>query len=258
MNKQWAPGFTIVEIIIVVIVVGILMSIVTLGYSNVRRTAMLRAVQSDLQNVSTAMEQTIQKTSAYPTSLPSEIKASDGVTLTIVSAGAEPYYDNITPVQNGVLFAQICADLVNEGVGQGVNQGGGTENYITGCGNWNNNSMQITGWNSRVWNTPVDSAPLLAYAESFTTNDTWNKAQEAVVKEFYTELVERFERQGGSFPITTFWDYWATPQNGGVIAEPLPTSFKTKPYYCAEGSVTNTPSVVWHITQEKKLTAGSC
>lgn len=259
MNKRWAPGFTIIEMIITIVVLGILVAIIALGYSNIKRAATLRAIQSDLKNVSSSMELSMLKTKTYPTSIPSDITASPDITLTMKSSGTEPYYAIASEVQNGVLFADICADLIAEGVGKGVNQGGTTEDYITGCGNWNHDSMQFTGWNSKVWSTPIHSATLLNYAQTFTTSDTWNKAaHEAVVKKFYTEIVERLERQGGHFPITSLWDSWATPRNGGVIAEPLPVNPKTVPYYCAEAQVTNSPNVVWHVTEERKLKPGSC
>ncbi len=259
MNKRRAFGFTIVEILIVVIILGILAAIVTIGFSNVRRAAMLRSMQSDLKNVVTSMETKFQKTAVYPTSLPTDIKPSEGIVLSLVTSGAEPYYDIVSEVQNGVLFAGICADLVAEGLGNGVNQGGDTEDYITGCGNWNHDSMQFTGWVTKKWLIPVNSATLLNYAQTFTSNDSWNKAaHEKVVKNFYTEVVERFERQGGHFPITSFWDYWATPQNGGVIAVPLPTNPKSTPYYCAEAKVDDSRGVVWHVTEKGKLTPGSC
>lgn len=259
MKTRRASGFTIIEILIVVFVLAILTAIVTIGYGNIRKTTLMKAAQSDLQQVATAMERALQKTNTYPTELPETISVSGNINLEIAESGAEPYYDDVSEVQNGVLFADICAALVSEGVGKGVNQGGVTEDYITGCGNWNHDSMQFTGWNTKLWNVPVNSTELLDYAQTFTTNNSWNKtAHEGVVKNFYTELVERFERQGGYFPITSFWDYWATSTNGGVQADPLPTDPKTKPFFCAEAQVTGYPEIIWHITQENKLKPGRC
>lgn len=258
MNKRWASGFTIVELIIVILVLAILATIAILSYNGVRESAMNKVAQSDLQHVATEMERTYQKTNSYPTAIPDDIKSSSDVTLTLVESGKSPFYSNISPVQMGTLFANICQALVNEGYGQGQNQGGQTQNYITGCGNWNHNNMQFTGWTTKQWPTPVTSAQLLDYANSYTTSDTWNKSQEPVTKNFYTELVKRYTKQGGTFPITTFWDYWATPQNGGVMPEALPTNFVATPYYCVEAAADNYDDIIWHITQSGKLIAGKC
>lgn len=259
MKKQWASGFTIVEIIIVVVLLGILVAVVSVGYGNVRKTAALRAAQSDLLNVATSMERERQQNNAYPTSLPSDFEPSSDVSLTLSASGAEPYYNNLSEVQEGMLFSDICSELIAEGVGKGVNQGGTTEDYITGCGNWNHDSMQFTGWVSKVWDVPVSDTQLSTYAQNFTTSNTWNKAaHEAVVKNFYGQMIERFEQRGGEFPIESFWDSWATPQNGGVIAQPLPSNPRTKQFFCIEAQITGSTGVVWHITEENKLASGSC
>lgn len=259
MNKRWAPGFTIVELLIVIIVVAILATITTMAYLGVRRSTQEKTAQNDLYLTSIAMERALQQSSTYPTSLPGSIKASANISLELKISGSSPYYKNINPVQNGVLFATICDALINEGVGRGVNQGGVTQNYITGCGNWNNNSTQIAGWNNKVWNTPVDSAALTDYANTFTTGDNYNKAaHENVVKNFYGQLVSRFTQQGGTFPITTFWDYWATPTNGGVTNEPLPENPSKRPYYCVEAKSNTYQEIIWHISQDREVKAGAC
>jgi hypothetical protein len=49
-------------------------------------------------------------------------------------SGTINHYSNVTAVQNSVLLAQICQDLVSESEGKGVNQSGVTNAYITGCG----------------------------------------------------------------------------------------------------------------------------
>lgn len=258
MNNRWAPAFTIVELIITIAVIAILATVATVGYNGVTKSASTRAAQSDLKNVDNEMQRVFVKTGGYPAALPETVANSKGITLTLKEAGVRPFYSNVSAVQNGVLMAQICQNLVDEGVGRGVNQGGGTESYITGCGNWNHNSMQFTGWDSRVWNTPVTSEQLLTYANNFTTSDNWNKAQETVVKNFFNQLISRQTQQGGSFPIATFWDYWATPANGGVMMQPLESNPRQKPFYCVEAQVNNRQDVIWHIGDDSKLQLGRC
>lgn len=258
MKKRWVNGFTIVELLLVILVIGIIASITVLGYNGVRKSAIEKAAQSDLQNASAAMARTLQKTNSYPSVIPSEVKTSQGITLELNTSGTTKYYTNLTKVQNGVLFAQICADLISEGIGQGVNQGGVTEKYITECGDWNYDSMQVTGWETKLWNVPVDEAQLLSYANSFTSNDNWNKAaHEAAVKSFYNEITNRFKQQGGKFPIISFWDYWASEESGGVKFENLPPPIMA-PYFCIEARSATYNDIIWHVTQEDKITQGNC
>lgn len=258
MKNRWAPAFSVIELVLIIIVLAILVVVSIVGYRGVRENALSRAAQSDLDNAAAEMQRVYIKAGEYPSELPSDFKSSDGITTTVIKAGESPYYTNVTPVQNGVLLAQICQDLIDEGVGKATNQGGVLTAYITGCGNWNHDSMQVTGWSTKKWSTPVTSAQLTDYANTFTTNDTYNKVQETVVKNFYTQLVERLVDQGGSFPVNSFWDYWATPTNGGVIAQPLSTSPRTFSYYCIEARPTGSTTTVWHVEEDGKIASGAC
>jgi len=262
MNKRWAhsqqPGFTVVELIIVIFVIAVLVSLSIIAYNGVQRSSAERAVQSDLHMATSEMERALQRNGAtYPTTLPSSVTSSPNIALTLKQSGTMNRYNNLTAVQNGMLLAQICQDLVDEGVGKGADKGGVTKAYITGCGNWNHNSMQFTGWDSKVFATPVTDTALTNYATNFTTNDAYNKAQESVIKTFYGQLVDRLVRQGGSFPVTSFWDYWATSSNGGVLPQPLGTPVAL-PYYCIEATSTRYPDVIWHVTEDLKLAKNSC
>jgi hypothetical protein len=143
-------------------------------------------------------------------------------------------------------------------VGNGTDQGGTVRDYIQGCGQWNNNSMQVTAWDNRTWSTPVTEEQLRAYINNYTVSNAYHKAtQEATVKNFYTQFTNRFIQQGGSFPITTFWDAWANSGNGGVIKQELAPNPPTRPYYCAEASI-NASSEIWHVDQSSRIESGTC
>ena len=265
MKTRWAhakqSGFTVVELLIVILVIGILAAISIVAYKGVERTAADKAMKSDLELVTGEMQRLqMQNNGVYPTTLPSTIQSSPKVTLNLKYSGNINFYaaaGPLTTVQNGVLMSQICQDLISEGLGKGVNQGGVTRDYITGCGNWNHDSMQFTGWDTKKFLTPLTDTTLLNYADNFTTSDTFNKAQETVVKSFYHELVERHTRQGGTYPITTFWDSWATSGNGGVIAQPLPTP-QPQPWYCVEATHSSYSDLIWHVGDELKIQSGAC
>lgn len=290
MLNRSRPGFTIIELLIAIVVIGILAAITTVAYQGVQAQAIKRVAEYNLKIAAEAMQLEYQTTGEYPVSLPSDVGGSaisntgtggnngggsgSGTTntsggtnngnggssstnLSLKWSGTFTTYSNLTAVQNGVLLSQICQDLINEGAGKGVDKGGNTQSYIMSCGNWNKGSMQVTAWNSKVWNTPVSDTQLLQYANSFTTNDTWNAAQIGVVKNFYTQLVSRQKSEGGGFPVTTFWDSWATSRNGGTMYQALPATMQTKTSFCIEAS---DPSgkVISHIGEDSTLHDGPC
>jgi prepilin-type N-terminal cleavage/methylation domain-containing protein len=262
MRKGWASpraaGFTIVELIIVIVVIAILATVVIVAYNGVTKSAAVRSVQNDLVNAAADMEQAAQANAgAYPSALPSTIQTSAGVSLTL-QVNTLPHYSSLTAVQNGVLLSQICQDLVNAGLGSGLNQGGGTDAYITGCGNWNAGSMQVTGWTSQVFNTPIYDNTFTDYANAIPAGDSYHPNQQSVTQNFYRQLHSREIAEGGSFPITTFWDSWASPSNGGVMYQALPTADSSSSKYCINGSSTKYPDVQWHIGDDQKVVSGSC
>jgi len=258
MKTRWATGFTIVELLIMIAVIGILAAITIVGYSAVQRSATERSIQSTLETASTEMQRfAAQNGGDYPTSLPSEVEIATSTTLTLVDSGDTNYYPSVSAVQNGVLFATICQDLIDEGVGDGVDQGGTTRDYISGCGNWNDDGMQITGWDTEQYDTPLSKETLFAYADTYDGGTSFHPNQAPTVKNFYYELIDRFERSGGSFAITSFWDFWATPSNGGVQQEPLPDPIPT-PYFCIEGTSNTYSDILWHVTNSLRLEAGGC
>ena len=136
--------------------------------------------------------------------------------------------------------------------------GGGTDDYITGCGNWNNGSMQVTGWTSRVFSTPIADTTFVSYADSIPAGDLWHPNQQSVTQNFYLELRSRLMTQGGSFPIATFWDSWASPGNGVMFqALPAPSGTGNSESYCLQANYkTNGP--VWYVRQQSRPAAGAC
>lgn len=112
MNKKQI-GFTIVELLIVIVVIGILAAITIVAFNGVQNRARLAAVQTDLSGAARQMEiaKVDSTAESYPSGLPSGVKASPGVVLqlTQVSGGqsfcinayqSNPYsaasYDSVT------------------------------------------------------------------------------------------------------------------------------------------------------------------
>jgi prepilin-type N-terminal cleavage/methylation domain-containing protein len=75
-------GYTLVELTIVIIVIGILASISVVGYGSWRNTLAEKEVKSDLRGAAAAMETSRNFSNGYPLAIPTTFKESDGVKLT--------------------------------------------------------------------------------------------------------------------------------------------------------------------------------
>jgi uncharacterized protein (TIGR02145 family)/prepilin-type N-terminal cleavage/methylation domain-containing protein len=82
------PGFTIVELLIVIVVIGILAVISFVAYSGVQRRAVTSVLESDLREAGTQLSLKYVQTNTYPNpSLPSDIKPSGGTSFQYSSDG---------------------------------------------------------------------------------------------------------------------------------------------------------------------------
>ena len=84
-------GFTIVELLVIIVVVGVLAGITVVGYGAWRTRVAQAEVKSDLNGVYGAMENARNFGNGYPTSIPSSFQSSEGVTVTYVSGDAKSY-----------------------------------------------------------------------------------------------------------------------------------------------------------------------
>ena len=256
MHYRQHPGFTVVELIVVIVSIAILATISSIAYIGAQKQATVATVQSDLDAAMTEVQREYRDTGEYPDTY--NFSTSNNNQLTVISSGAGVYYDTLTEVQKGVLLTDICDELLDEGAGQGLNNGGNTMNYVISCDVWNANRMQIEAWQTQQWSVPVQESALVDYANNYTGHDQqYTPAATEVVRNFYLSMVERYKARGGTFPITSFWDSWANGSNGGVPEEPLPDGTTTQTI-CVEGTNPSHTDIVWHFTEEMRLRSGPC
>ncbi len=74
-------GFTIVELIIVISIIGILATITVVGYGSWRTNATATQLKSDLNGAASAMENARNFGNGYPLTIPTSFTPSSGVTL---------------------------------------------------------------------------------------------------------------------------------------------------------------------------------
>ena len=263
MKQRWAPydkqrGFTLVELLIVIVVIGILAALIIVAYNGVQHKAAESTVKSDLANAARQMGIVHIDNDAYPDVLPTTVKTSPGVKLELIKRLGG--YSGLTNVQNGVLFQTICQQLISEGYGTGTNMGGGVEQYVTGCNVYNKNAMQINGWNAHDFSTPVSAGTVSGWVNSNVSSDAWRPNKKTVVMAFATELDTRFQALGGVFPVSLFWDSWATSTNGGVQYQALgtPAAPSDPSNFCVEGTNLTYSDIKLHVTQDGIPQTGVC
>jgi prepilin-type N-terminal cleavage/methylation domain-containing protein len=253
-------GFTIVELLIVIVVIAILAAISVVAYNGFQQRAIATILQQDLRSVSTTLELARAADGAFPASIPASAKTSPGVTIT---ASSDNKYTNLTEVQKGVLFHQICAAMINEGLGSGQNNGGSTENWITNCNVNGAQAFQIVGWSTKDVNPSIASTTLATIASSIQYNDSYRPNRDTVERNFFNTLHTRYLAEGGTYPVTTFWDSWAS-SSSGVQRQELPSKssagggWLTTTSYCAQATHEKFTGRIYSIQNSKTPTEGVC
>lgn len=100
-------GFTIVETIVVIAVIGILATIVAVGYNSWQRSTIEAQLKSDLTNVASAMENYRNFNNGYPASIPSTFTASEGVVLTVDNSDSSTYCIDAVSSKDGSITYYI-------------------------------------------------------------------------------------------------------------------------------------------------------
>lgn len=82
-------GFTLIEMLIVVVVIGILAAVAIPKFANAKARSRAAAIRSDLRNLVTAQEEYLSTNGVYALNVSDlDFTSSDGVIVTIIEAPA--------------------------------------------------------------------------------------------------------------------------------------------------------------------------
>lgn len=101
--RKSTSGFTIVELLIVIVVIGILAAIVIVAYNGIQQRAMVALMTSDLKNTADLFEIDKASTGVYATTMPPDVKASSNIILQMTNAAAGSFCVNAYHATNTTL-----------------------------------------------------------------------------------------------------------------------------------------------------------
>jgi type IV pilus assembly protein PilA len=114
-RAQRSSGFTLVELLIVVVIIGILAAMAIPRFQSTKGKAYLASLKSDLKNLSTAQESFFYEHRNYTVSLDSlKASISHGDVLTVVNAtasgwAATAYNPNSWPHTCALFYGSVTA-----------------------------------------------------------------------------------------------------------------------------------------------------
>lgn len=91
-NKKYSSAFTIVELVVIIVVIGILAGVTIIGYGSWRNQVASTEVKNDLSSAAATMENARNfGEDGYPTDIPSTFTASPNALITYESGDATSF-----------------------------------------------------------------------------------------------------------------------------------------------------------------------
>jgi prepilin-type N-terminal cleavage/methylation domain-containing protein len=113
-------GFTIVELLVVITVIGILSTVVLVSYTGWQRSIIAAQLKSDLVAAASAMESSRTFNNTYPASVPSSFNSSPDVTVSGGSGDGKIYCLDAISSKDATIHYYIDQDSGNQGAQLGT------------------------------------------------------------------------------------------------------------------------------------------
>lgn len=231
--RESISGFTIVELIIVIVTIGILMSIGISSYGEWGRSTSSTVVRNDLVRASSELESNMNIKNNYPPNLAgiNFVASKDVAIVLYTNAPANGVYDSLTADQNAQLLLNVCNANLN-----GL--------YNTACtfaGNGGGAKIHVKGTHTTntQWRSPISQNTI-----SLPYGPEYEAATEAIINQFLA--------QGGIFPVIV---------SGSTTSLPEPTlvPIGVATDFCLEGRSGTYPDDAFHlIPKATSASEGAC
>jgi prepilin-type N-terminal cleavage/methylation domain-containing protein len=194
VSRSKQAGFTIVELLIVIVVIGILAAITIVAYNGVTSRAQDTALKTDVANASRQMQLAYVDAGAYSTTFPSTVKISNGTILSLsqLSGGYCINAESTTNVAarwsyssaNGLQIG-LCSGAVIAGSELGINPNLITNtDFTSGWGlNFQNGVGRSLTTRTGDTNDPYPGRPVLVLNNTSTASTTWAVLQAASINQ---------------------------------------------------------------------------
>ncbi len=98
MNKDTKKGFTLVEIMIVVVIIGLLAAMAIPAFNKVRATSQDKAVTNNLRQVAAACQQYMLDSGASSVALADIVGTGTNMYISLISQVADETYTGLFPI----------------------------------------------------------------------------------------------------------------------------------------------------------------